>query len=79
MLMFSVQDQEPSKNPMMPIKNKKINAICENFHSRFKKKQQACVTWDFSDLFDLSRNMSNAKVKKHAVDFQSSQKFEMCS
>ena len=44
-----------------------------------KKKQQACVTWDFSDLFDLSRNMSNAKVKKHAVDFQSSQKFEMFS
>ena len=44
-----------------------------------KKKQQACVTWDFSDLFDLSWNMSNAKVKKHAVDFQSSQKFEMFS
>ena len=78
--MFSVQDQEPSKNPMMPIENKILYAsICENFHSRFKKKQQACVTWDFSDLFDLSRNMSNAKVKKHAVDFQSSQKFEMFS
>ena len=74
MLMFSVQDQEPSKNPMMPIK-KKNYAICENLHSRFEKqKHQTCVTWDFSDFFDLSRNMSNAKVKKHAVDFQSSQK-----
>ena len=80
MLMFSVQDQEPSKNPMMPIK-KKNYAISENLHSRFEKqKHQTCVTWDFSDFFDLSRNMSNAKVKKkQAVNFQSSQTFEMFS